>query len=360
MIPVAQPWIGKEELDNVTEAVKSGWVSSKGEFIGAFEKKFAEYFGTSHGISTSSGTAALHMALLALGVKPGDEVIVPSLTFIATANTAVHCGATPVFVDSHPEYWCMDPEKLEQAITEKTKAIVPVHVYGHPCDMDPIMEISEKHSIPIVEDCAQAHGATYKKKRIGSFGTINCFSLFGNKMITTGEGGMCLTNNAELDDKLRMLRDHGMVRTKEYRHVVMGYNYRMTNLQAALGIAQLGKIDRIISEKNTIVAQYNALLSGVATLPPKMEWAEPTCWMYTALVNNRDQVITALKDQEIETRPLLLPIHKQPIYPTSLTLPVSESLYEKGISLPTFVGLKSEEIKQICDIVIQTAQNKGI
>jgi len=352
MIPLARPLLGREEMEKLEEAIKTGWISSKGRFVGEFENGFAKYCGASFGVATSSGTAALHLALKALGIKPGDEVIIPSLTFIATANTVAYCGARPVFVDSHPDYWCIDPGRIEEKITEKTKVIVPVHLYGHPCEMDQIMEIAERHSLHVIEDCAEAHGAKYKGKRVGDFGTINCFSFFGNKTITSGEGGMCLTNDQELTERMRILRDHGRAGTSEYRHDFLGFNYRMTNLQAAVGLAQLEKIDRIIAGKNSLVEQYNTLLEGAATLPPRMVgWAEPTCWIYSVLINNHERVMEALKREGIETRPFFLPIHKQPIYKTGMSLPVSESLHQRGISLPTFVGLEKGEIESICGII---------
>ena len=285
MIPIAAPFLGEEEKNNVVEAVESGWVSSKGKFINEFEEKFASYCQMPRGIATSNGTAALHLALKALDVKEGDEVILPSLTFIATANSVLYCNAKPVFVDSHPDYWCIDPEKIEEAITPKTKAIIPVHLYGHPCDMDPIMSIAKKHGISVIEDCAQAHGAIYKGRIVGSIGDINCFSFFGNKLITTGEGGMCLTRNTELADRMRSLRNHGRAGTSEYKHEMLGYNYRMTNMQAALGVAQTEKIGKILRAKKEIEKWYNDILTGTVTLPPQMEWAEPICWIYSILTD---------------------------------------------------------------------------
>ena len=259
-IPIAEPDIGQEEIRNVTEAVKSGWISSKGQFIKDLEEQFARYFNVNFGASTSNGTSALHLALDALGIKMGDEVIVPTLTFIASANVVKYTGARPVFVDSHPDYWCIDPEKIEEKITDRTKAIMPVHLYGHPCDMDPIVRIAKKHDLFIVEDCAEAHGAEYRGKKVGSFGIISCFSFYGNKIITTGEGGMCLTNDKELAEKIRILRDHGMSPEKRYWHDVVGFNYRMTNLQAAIGVAQLAKLDKFIEKKRKIARNLQRII----------------------------------------------------------------------------------------------------
>ncbi|NQU99168.1 MAG: DegT/DnrJ/EryC1/StrS aminotransferase family protein, partial [Parcubacteria group bacterium] len=243
MIQVSKPSLGREELNNVMEAIKSSWISSKGKFITEFEENFAEYCGVKYGIATANGTVALHLALKALKISKGDEVIVPDLTFIATANVVTYCNAKPIFIDSNPDYWCIDPEKIEEKITTKTKAIIPVHLYGHPCDMDAITKIAKKYGLYVIEDAAEAHGAGYKGKKVGSFGDISCFSFYGNKIITTGEGGMCLTNNQKLAERMKILRDHGMSPDKRYWYDVIGFNYRMTNIQAAIGVAQLKKID---------------------------------------------------------------------------------------------------------------------
>ena len=295
-IPVAEPDIGKEELENITEAVKSGWISSKGKFILELEEKFSKFIGTKFGVSTSNGTTALHLALEALGIKAGDEVILPTLTFIACANMVKFAGAKPVFVDSHPDYWCIDPKKIEEKLTDKTKAIMPVHLYGHPCDMDPIERIAKKHNLFIIEDCAEAHGAEYRGRKVGSMGTISCFSFYGNKIITTGEGGICLTDDEVLAEKMRIIRDHGMSLQKRYWHEVIGFNYRMTNLQAAIGVAQLGKIDYFINKKRETARMYNQLLNNNSkiVLPPEMPWAKNVYWMYSILMRDASRKIAIL------------------------------------------------------------------
>jgi perosamine synthetase len=360
MIPIAEPSLGKEELKNITEVVKSGWISSKGKFISEFEKKFAEYCGCKHGTAASSGTAALHLALKALGIKKGDEVIVPTMTFIATANAVAYCGAKPVFVDSHPDYWCIDPEKIEEKITKNTKAIIPVHLYGHPCDMGAIVDIAKDRDLYIVEDAAEAHGAEYKGRKVGSFGDISCFSFFANKIITTGEGGMCLTDYDELDQRMRVLRDHGMNPNKKYWHDVVGFNYRMTNLQAAIGVAQLGKIEKIIDIKRGNANLYNSLLKGVngITLPGEEKWARNVYWMYSILVEDeygisRDDLMKKLEDKGIESRPLFYPIHTMPPYKHTGNFPIAEALSKKGVSLPSSAKLKREEIEKICKCIVQ-------
>jgi perosamine synthetase len=356
-IPIAEPDIGNEELANVIEAVRSGWISSKGDFILDFENKFSKYFDADFGISTSNGTTALHLALEALDIKTGDEVIVPTLAFIACANVVKYTGAKPVFVDSHPDYWCMDPAKIEEKITKKTKAIIPVHLYGHPCDMDPILKIAKEFDLYIVEDCAEAHGAEYKGKKVGSFGIINCFSFYGNKIITTGEGGMCITNDGELAEKMRILRDHGMSPQKRYWHEVIGFNYRMTNLQAAIGMAQLKKLDKFVEKKRRIARIYNQSLKDVEglELPPEMPWAKSVYWMYSILVTNnfridRASFIEKLASSDIDSRPFFYPIHTMPPYIENKEYPIAEKLSKEGLNLPSSVKLSDDDIGRIIEV----------
>lgn len=359
MIPIAEPSLGEEELKNITEAVKSGWISSKGKFILEFEEKFAEYCGCKHGTATSNGTVSLHLALKALDIKKGDEVIVPTLTFIATANAVTYCNAKPVFVDSHPDYWCMDPEKIEEKITENTKAIIPVHLYGHPCDMDAIMDIAREHDLYVIEDAAEAHGAEYKGKKVGSFGDINCFSFYGNKIITTGEGGMCLTDNDELAERMRILRDHGMNPNKRYWHDVIGFNYRMTNLQAAVGVAQIKRLDEFVEKKRRIAGWYSEGLEeleekGLIKRHPEMSWAKCVYWMYCILVHDnvrisRDRLMERLGEHEIDTRPFFYPIHEMPPYKNNEKFKVAERISIEGINLPSGIKLKKTDIRCIIE-----------
>ena len=243
-IPLAFPDLGGNEIEYISDAVHSSWVSSTGPYITSFENNFSSYCDVNFGISTSNGTTALHLSLISLGIGPGDEVIVPDLTFAATINAVLHAGATPVIVDVDPDTLLIDPEKIKAAISPNTRAVICVHLFGSPCDMNSICSLCKDGKIFLIEDCAQAHGATYNNKKVGSFGDIGCFSFFGNKIITTGEGGMCVTNSEELRDKMRILRDHGMDPDRRYIHNVVGYNYRMTNIQAALGVAQLENIDK--------------------------------------------------------------------------------------------------------------------
>jgi len=354
-IPVAEPDLSDEELKNVINAVKSGWISSKGEYISKFEREFAKYCGARYGISTSNGTTALHLALKAIGIKNGDEVIVPALTFVATANAVTYCNAKSVFVDSHPEYWCIDPEKIEEKITSKTKAIIPVHLYGHPCDMDPIMDVAEEYDLYVIEDAAEAHGAEYKGKKVGSIGVIGCFSFYGNKIITTGEGGMCITNDEELAEKMNVLKNHGMNPNKRYWYDVVGFNYRMTNLQGAIGLAQLKKIDEFIEKKRKNARLYNSFLKNVEgiTLAPEMSWAKNVYWMYSILIEDgfgisRNKLMAELGREGIETRPFFYSVHQLPPYYRNENYPVAQKLSRKGINLPSAVTLREEEIKYIC------------
>ena len=360
MIPIAEPSLGEEELKNVTEAVKSGWISSKGTFIEEFERDFSSYCGRKYGVATSNGTVALHLALKALGIGKGDEVIVPDLTFVAVANSVTYCNAKPVFADSHPDYWCIDPEKIEEKITPKSKAIIPVHLYGHPCDIDAIMDIAKEHNLYIVEDAAEAHGAEYKGKKVGSFGVVSCFSFYGNKIITTGEGGMCLTNDEELTEKMRILRDHGMNPDKRYWYDIIGFNYRMTNLQAAVGVAQLKRIDDFVGKKRQIARRYEIGLRaladrGMITLHSEMPWAKCVYWMYSILVEdnfmNREDLIARLEEKEIDTRPFFYPMHVLPPYKNNEKFPVAEEISKKGINLPSAVSLNEDKIKYIAEVI---------
>lgn len=354
-IPVAEPEIGAEELQNVMAAVKSGWVSSKGPFIEEFERGFSRFLDVKHGIATSNGTTALHLAVAALGIGKGDKVLVPSLTFIATANAVAYTGATPVFVDSHPQYWCIDPSEVEANIDHHTKAIIVVHLYGHPCDMDPITAIAETHNLHVIEDCAEAHGAEYKHRKVGSFGIINCFSFYGNKIITTGEGGMCLTNNDALAHTMRVLRDHGMNPDKKYWHDVVGFNYRMTNLQAALGVAQLSKINALIAKKRHIASLYNHLLADIPgiTPAPEMPWAKNVYWLYSVLVKKgqRDHVLRYLERHGIESRPFFYPQHILPPYQNGGSFPIAEELAARGLNLPSGPRLSDADISDVSKVM---------
>jgi len=365
-LPVAEPSLGEKELLYVTECVLTGWVSSAGKFVTQFEEMFAEFCSTRYAIATSSGTAALHLALLALDIGPGDEVIVPTLTFIATANAVTYTCARPVFVDSEPETWNIDPIRIEEAITPHTKAVIPVHLYGHPADMDPILEIAARHGLAVVEDAAEAHGAHYKGRCVGGIGDIGTFSFYGNKIITTGEGGMIVTNRADLAEKIRTLRNHGMSSERRYYHAMLGYNYRLTNLQAAIGVAQMEKVEAILADKQRIARAYTAGLQAVPgiCLPPHASRADNVYWLYSILVEpdvfgrTRDELMAYLKEEDIETRPLFPPVHTQPVYDTGQRLPVAEHLAATGLSLPSAVGLRPEDTARVVQAVARLYRGK--
>ena len=364
VLPVAEPSIGEKEWEYVSECILTGWVSSTGKFVTKFEEIFGQFCKAKHAITTSNGTTALHLALSAYGIGPGDEVIVPTLTFIATANAVVHTGATPVFVDSEPITWNIDPQKIEQAITKKTKAIIPVHLYGHPADMKPILDIARRHNLVVIEDAAEAHGAEYKGSPVGSIGTMGIFSFFANKIVTTGEGGMVVTNDDALADRMRLMRDHGMDKNRRYWHTVIGFNYRLTNIQAALGLAQMEKIDQILLKKRQNAKLYHRLLKGIPglTLPYEAEWAKNVYWLYSVLVDEnkfgmtRDILMTHLQDMGIETRPVFYPLHEQPIYKTSQHFPIAEHISSQGISLPSSVKLDEEAISQVAHAIAGLAK----
>ena len=355
-IPMAAPVLGEEELANVVEAMRSGWISSLGAFIGEFERGFAAFCGAAHAIAVANGTVALHLALAAVGVGPHDEVLLPSLTFVATASAVKYCGARPVFVDSSPETWQLDARAIEAKLTPRTKAIIPVHLYGHPCDMDPILELAARRGLAVVEDAAEAHGAEYRGRRVGAIGSVGCFSFYGNKIITTGEGGMCVTNDGTLAERLRLLRDHGMDPKRPYWHEVVGYNYRMTNLQAAVGVAQVKRLPGFVEKKRQIASWYAEFLAPLAKadkiqLHPEAPWARSVFWMDSVLLADAqvpvDVVRSRLADRGVDTRPFFHPIHMLPPYATGERLPVAEDLAARGLNLPSGVGLERAQVERV-------------
>ncbi len=363
-LPIAEPVLGSKELEYVSECVLTGWISSAGKFVTRFEELFASFCEVDHAVAVSNGTVALHLALAALDVGPGDEVIVPSLTFAATANAVLYTGAQPVFADVDAETWTIDPDSIRAQITPRTRAIIPVHLYGHPADMDPIMEIAREHELWVVEDAAEAHGARYRGQVVGSIGHIGCFSFYGNKIVTTGEGGMLTLNDAALDAKARVLRDHGMDKERRYWHPIVGYNYRLTNLQAAIGVAQMERIDEILARRREMAALYDKALSGVPglVLPPRAEWAEPVCWLYSLLVDDsapfsRDELIERLAAQGLDARPFFYPLTDMPPYQHRVNgqtaYPMTERLSRQGISLPSSTRLSEAEVLSVAEKVKQ-------
>lgn len=358
-LPVAEPTLSGNELRYVTDCIVSGWISSAGKYVREFEEKLADHVGVAHAVSTSSGTTALHLALVSMNLGPGDEVIVPSLTFIATANAVRYTGACPVFVDSEPETWNLDPYAFEEAITHRTRAVIPVHLYGHPADMSPILEIAHRHGITVIEDAAEAFGARYRGEPVGSIGDAAIFSFYGNKILTTGEGGMLVTESDELAERARLLRAHGMASDRRYWHPVLGYNFRLTNLQAAVGLAQLERAEKLLERRQEIADRYSAGLKNVPgiELPPRAAWADPVCWIYSVLVNgekfgtNRDELAESLDDKGVETRPLFPPVHRQPIYDRGQRLPVAEELADRGLSLPSGAAMRSAEVDRVVEVI---------
>jgi len=354
-IPISEPNIGQKEINYINKAVKSGWISSLGDYVQKFENDFAKYCGRKYGVSVSNGTVALHLALVTLGIGGDDEVIIPNFAFVAVANAVTYTRAKVVPVDIEPDTWNIDPDKIEGKITKKTKAIIAVHTFGHPADVDPISKIAKKYNLLVIEDAAEAHGAEYKGKKVGSFGDISCFSFYGNKTITTGEGGMCLTDNENLYKKMLLLRDHGMKKEKKYWHEVIGYNYRLANLQAALGCAQLEKINKFIRIKRENAELYKKLLRNLSwiTLPVERKYAKNIYWMFSILIDDydRDLVIKKLKKANIDSRVFFYPISDLPPYKNKVKdkdLEVSKKIAYQGLNLPSSTKLRVREIRYIC------------
>ena len=358
-IPVAAPVLDGREKEYVLECLSTSWISSNGRFIVEFEKAFADFCGVEHAVATNNGTTALHLALVSLGLKPGDEVIVPTLTYIASANAVRYCGAIPVFVDNHVPNFNMDPDAIQAKITGRTKGILPVDLFGHPVDLDPILQIAENNGLFVLEDAAEAVGARYKGRRLGGHGTCATFSFFGNKIITTGEGGMVTTNDGELAARLRLFRGQGMDPRRRYWFPVVGYNYRMTNIAAAIGLAQLERVDLHLAKRKLIAEGYNRRLTRYSDrflLPTAEAWADHAYWMYTiilreSLMVDRDEVMRDLDEVGIETRPVFWPMHVLPPYrdTTGEAFPRAEFCSSRGISLPTHGLLTENDMDRVVD-----------
>jgi len=360
---MAVPVLDGNEQRYVTEAIGSGWISSQGRFVTDFEEGFARYCGAGHGVAVTSGTTALHLAFAALGLASGDEVIIPAVTHVAVANMVALTGAKPVLVDVDPTHWTLDPQSLEAAITARTKAVVVVHLYGHPVDMDPVLAIADRHGLTVIEDAAEAHGAEYRGKRTGSLGHVACFSFYANKIITTGEGGMIVTSDEAIAEKARKLRNQADEpgNTRRFWHAEMGYNYRMTNLQAAVGLAQLERLDEFIARHRRTADQYRNGLSGVSglTLQAEEPWAKNVYWMYSVLVDpdsgtSPDDVASNLRSRGIDTRPFFVPIHRQGSYEgqyPSESYPVAERAAETGLNLPSGNELTESDIARVVEAI---------
>lgn len=354
LIQAGAPLLDGREAKYVAECLATSWISSNGRFIAAFEAAVASFLGVDHAVATCNGTAALHLALAAMGIGPGDEVLVPTLTYVASANAVTYCGATPVFVDCEADSFNLDPAALEAKITPRTRAIMPVHLFGHPVDMDPVIAIARAHGLMVIEDAAEAIGARYKGRPVGALGDCAALSFYGNKIITTGEGGMVLTGDGALAERLRLLRGQGMDPARRFWFEVIGYNYRMTNIAAAIGLAQMERADAHLAARRRIAEGYAERLPALApriSLAPSRVWAKDVHWMVVVMLSqalDRDQVIDAMAADGIETRPVFHPMHMMPPYAESGAYPNAERLSAAGLCLPTHAGLSEADLDRVC------------
>lgn len=364
-IPLYRPFLKGNEKKYVLDCLDSGWISSKGEFVNRFEKSFSDYTGIKYSATCSNGTCAIHLAFLALGIASGDDVIVPSFTYIATVNPIMYCCANPIFVDSIASTGQIDAEAVKKKLTLKTKAIIVPHLYGHSADMSKITTIAKEHNLFLIEDCAEALGTKYKGIHIGNFGDIATFSFYGNKTITTGEGGMVSTNNSELYRKICHFKGQGLASLYldkfkgkgEYWHDIIGYNYRLTNVACALGLAQLEQIELVLKKKSLIAKKYRELLNGKVAFLDAEANTESSNWMVCILLKDTKEKIVVrsnLLNNGVETRPLFPPVHKMPPYNTKEHFPISEQLHECGINLPSYPDLTDNEITFISDIILKS------
>jgi perosamine synthetase len=350
-LPLYRPQLAGNERDYILRCLETADLAT-GEFVAAFEQLFAEVTGAEHAIAVSSGTAALHLSLHALGLGPGDEVIAPTLTFVATINAIAQTGATPVFVDCDPEMWVATPAGIEAKISDRTRAIVAVHLYGAVCDMVALRDLAKRHDLLLIEDCAQAAGSTRLGQHVGTWGKAGTFSFYGNKTITTGEGGMIVTGDKGLADRLRQLRNHASAPARRYWHEERGFNYKMTNLAAAIGLAQLERLPAILARKLAIASFYRSQLAEVGVVPqralPDVRSAE---WLFTLLLPqhvDRDAAIDEMEAQGVECRPTFRCVHEMPPYLRGLRFPASETVARRGISLPSYPDLADEDVERVC------------
>jgi perosamine synthetase len=363
VIPVSQPLLDERALSNVEEAVRTGWISSEGRFIAEFERRWAEYCGVTHGVAVCNGTVALELAMAALAPPPGSEVILPSFTIISCAAAVLRTGCRPVLVDCEPDTWCLDVAEVRRKITGKTRAIMPVHIYGHMADMNPLMELAHQFGLAIVEDAAEAHGAEYHNRRAGGIGAVGCFSFYANKIVTTGEGGMIVTNDAKLAERARSLRNLAFRPEQRFFHTEIGYNFRMTNLQAAIGLAQVERVEEHVSRKRRMATLYGERLSQLngLILPVERPTVKNVYWMYGIVLDDSVGMDAArlgalLKEQGVDTRPFFLGMHEQPVLRelglfTGESYPVTERIARRGLYLPSGLALGESEIDQVCEAV---------
>lgn len=363
MIPVCEPALEGRELQYVRDCLETNWISSAGKYINLFEEKFAAYCGARYGIACSSGTTAIHLAMVALGIGPGDEVIIPDFTLIVSANMVILAGARPVLVDVDNKTWCIDPKLIEAKITPRTKAIMAVHMYGHPCDMDAITAIAKKYNLFVIEDCAEAHGAEVNGVKVGCLSDVACFSFYGNKILTTGEGGMLTCNDEDIAKRLRLLCNQGFQEPR-FVHGVVGFNYRLTNVQAAIGLAQTEQVEQKVAKKRWIGATYNELLADWPhlTLPVEETWAKNVYWMYGVVINDsfgltKEELMVKLHEKGVDTRAFFCPMSIQPVfkgadprYPDIQgDYPVSVDLWNRGLYLPSGLPLTRNQIETVVE-----------
>jgi perosamine synthetase len=372
VVPINEPLFAGRELEYVSDCIESGWISSSGRFVGDFESGWASYCGRRHGVAMSNGTVALQAAVAALDLAPGDEVLMPTFTIISCAAAVLAAEATPVLVDSDPRTWCMDVEQVRQKITDRTRAIMAVHIYGHPVDMDPLHELAETHGLALLEDAAEAHGAEYKTgraggdgewRRCGSFGAMSCFSFYANKIVTTGEGGMVLTDDDRLAERLRSLRNLCFDGERRFLHEEIGFNFRLTNLQAAVGVAQIERVAQVVERKREVARRYGARLRTISALqlPVEEPWARNVYWMYGVVVDEASGLDAAALGQRlgaegVETRPFFLGMHEQPVLRRrglfdGESYPVAERLARQGLYLPSGTALTDAQVDEVCDVV---------
>ena len=363
MIPVNEPLLTEEDFASVMEALRSGWISGAGPHIEAFELRWAAYCGRKFGVALANGTVALQVAVALLDLRPGDEVILPTFTIISCALPIILAGARPVLVDADPRTWAMDVTQVEAKITQRTRAIMPVHIYGHPVDMDPLMELAQRHGIAVIEDAAEAHGAEYRGRRIGSFGLSSCFSFYANKLVTTGEGGMLLVDDDALAERARRLRNLAFEPGRRFVHAELGFNFRLTNMQAALGLAQIERMDDIVARKRRMGQAYTDRLCEVEGLELQVQqpWARSVYWMYGVVLRedtglDASEFARRLTERGIETRPFFFGMHEQPVLRErglfqGESYPVAERIARQGLYLPSGLALTEEQIEQVCKAV---------
>jgi perosamine synthetase len=371
MIPVNEPLLNDRALKYVEECMRTAWISSEGRFIREFESQWAAYCGMNHGVAVSNGTTALEVAVACLGLTPGDEVIMPTFTIISCALAVIEAGAVPVLVDCDPRTWCMDTSQLEAKISPRTRAIMPVHIYGHPVDMDPVCELARQHGLLIVEDAAEAHGAEYKGRKVGGIGDLSCFSFYANKIISTGEGGMVLARSDEHAERLRSLRNLCFRQDRRFYHTELGHNYRLTNLQAAVGVAQVEQIEEHIRRKRWMGKAYTERLQELPQieLPVEEAWAKNVYWMYgIVLADDIDydaaELAVRLRQEGVDTRPFFIGMHEQPVLQEKGLFadehyPVAERIARRGLYLPSGLTLTEEQVETVCKAVTKVLGRRG-